>query len=205
VVYDARHEAWSRLPDDSIRPALTQRVVTATPNGPVITGLDSTKPNDGAVASLVLADVWDGHAWHRLPPTGQVGGYAWSWTAGRMVDPDPFTEDGGEANGWGRAYPVGGTLDPRTGQWRPLPAAITEPSPSDWSVVASGRRWVTTYGKVYDVATGRVGTLPRPDGAPDYGVGAVWAGDRLVVFGGADSARGYSGDALTNRAWIWTP
>jgi hypothetical protein len=34
---------------------------------------------------------------------------------------------------------------------------------------------------------------------------ADWADGRLVVFGGVDTSRGYSGDALTNRAWIFTP
>ena len=208
AVYDVRTFRWSLLPRDPLRPALAERGVTATDVGPVVTGVDSTQPNDGRTPSLLLADVWDGSRWRRLPPSEQLAGNDWTWTGTRMVDPEPFSLDGGEVDGWGRSYPMGGTLDPATGEWGPLPEALVDPPQGDargWTISASGGPWFAVLGQVYDDDTGRVAVLPRPHGAPDYGVSAAWAGDRLVAFGGVDSARGYSGDALSDHAWIYTP
>ncbi len=39
----------------------------------MVSGYDATQPNDGHEPSLVLADVWDGEGWTRLPATGQLG------------------------------------------------------------------------------------------------------------------------------------
>ena len=41
--------------------------------GSSVSGYDETQPNDGHEPSLVLADVWDGEGWTRLPATGQLG------------------------------------------------------------------------------------------------------------------------------------
>jgi hypothetical protein len=203
AVYDVRRFHWSLLPPDRIQPLLTAGTVTATSSGPVMTGVDSTQPNDGIEPSLVLADVWDGTTWRRLPPSDQLQS-DFSWTGHRMVSPSPFTENGGEVNGWGRDIPEGGTLDPATGVWGRLPRALTG-DPAGWSVSADGQGWFATAGQIYDDDSGRVYTLDRPDGAPDAGVTGVWAGDRLLAFGGTDSAQGLSGDALSNRAWLWSP
>jgi len=203
AVYDVRRFRVSLLPPDRIRPALTQRSVTATSSGPVVMGYDATQPNDGNEPSLVLADVWDGTAWHRLPPSDQLQA-ALSWTGHRLVNASPFTENGGEVNGWGRDIPEGGTLDPATGEWGRLPKALTGDG-DGWSVSADGGGWFATAGQIYDDDSGRVYALDRPDGAPDYGVTGVWAGDRLLAFGGTDSAEGFSGDALSNHAWLWAP
>jgi hypothetical protein len=210
AVYDVRRFHWSLLPPDRIQPLLTTGTVTATSSGPVMTGVDTTQPNDGTEPSLLLADVWDGRAWRRLPPSDQLEG-DFTWTGQRLVDPSPFTENGGEVNGWGRDVPQGGTLDPATGEWGRLPSGLTG-DPEGWSVSTendgdndSGGGWFAVAGQVYDDSSGRVYTLDRPDGAPDVAVAGAWAGDRLLAFGGTDSTQGFSGDALTNRAWLWTP
>jgi hypothetical protein len=202
AVYDVKRFRWALLPPDRNRPALAQRRVTATAEGPVVTGFDATRPNDGRSPSIVLADVWDGSRWRRLPATGQVGNDEWFWTGSRMVDPHPGTLDGGSVDGWGRAYPVGGVLDPATGRWSRLPAEFVDDA-DGWGVNASGGRWVATYGQLYDTDTGRVTALARPDGAPDDGVTASWAGDRLLAFGGA--TYGGEGSTVTDQAWLYTP
>jgi hypothetical protein len=205
--YDVSRGAWSTLPADPITPRLAQRRVTATPYGPVVTGVDSTKPHDGRTPSLLLADVWDGARWQRLPPSEQLGN-AWTWTGTRMVDPEPFTLDGGEVNGWGRSYPMGGTLDPARGTWGSLPDSLVNPPDREehgWGVSASGGHWIATFGQAYDDSTGAVWHLPQPDGAPDYGVSAAWADGRLLAFGGTDFGSDGSVGDLTNRAWLWTP
>ena len=77
--------------------------------------------------------------------------------------------------------------------------------PEGWDLTASGGTWFAIAGQVYDDSTGRAETLPRPAGAPDRFSTAAWADGRLVAFGGADVSQGSSGQALTNRAWIYTP
>jgi hypothetical protein len=208
AVYSVSGSQWTLLPPDPITPALRQRQVTATDVGPVVTGEGSTQPHDGSAPVLILADVWDGREWHRLPPSGQLANNDWTWTGTRMVDPEPFTLDGGEVNGWGRAYPMGGTLDPATGTWGPLPDALVNAPQGDergWVVSAAGGSWIAVLGHAYDDSTGRVYRLDRPTGAPEWGTTASWADGRLVVVGGASDADGPSGMSLTDRAWVWTP
>jgi hypothetical protein len=217
AVYSVPRSDWTLLPPDPIEPALAQRVVTATDVGPVVTGVDATQPNDGHEPSLLLADVWDGSEWRRLPPSEQLAGNSWSWTGTRMVDPEPFTLDGGQVDGWGRSYPMGGTLDPATGTWGPLPDALVNAPQGDdrgWVVSAADGRWIAVLGQVYDDSTGQVTRLSQPAGAPAYGIAGAWADDRLVAFGGTDFKvdQGCRGPAsvcdqvdLSNHAWLWTP
>jgi hypothetical protein len=201
VVYDVERGDWSTLPADRRSPRLAARRVTATPYGPVVTGIDSTQPNDGRSPSVVLADVFDGKTWRRLPATGQLDNL-WTWNGSRMVDADPTVVDGGETDPFPHAYPAGGLLDPATGKWSPLPQALSVDSGEGWGVNAPGRRWFATYGQVYDSQTGSVVRLAQPDGAADQGSAAAWTDDALVVFGGAT----FGGTTeLSNRAWAWTP
>jgi hypothetical protein len=204
AVYSVVRREWSTLPADPIQPRLSQRRVTATSVGPVVTGYDSTQPDDGRSPSVVLADVWDGTSWRRLPATGQLGNN-WFWTGIVMVDPEPNTGDSGETDDSGRVYPVGGTLDPATGRWDRLPGAITAQVDGGWGVNAQGGRWSAVYGQVYDTETGRVWTLPRPDGAPEVGTTAIWADDALLAFGGVAYGSGASAGKVTDHAWLYTP
>jgi len=199
---------WTLLPPDPIEPALAQRTVTATDVGPVVTGVESTQPHDGSVPALIHADVWNGSRWRRLAPSEQLANNAWTWTGTRMVDPEPFTLDGGEVDGWGRSYSMGGTLDPVAGSWGPLPEALVNAPQGDdrgWGVSAAGGPWIAVLGQAYDDSTGRVYRLDRPSGAPEWGSAASWADGRLVVVGGASQGDDVSGMTLTNRAWLWTP
>jgi hypothetical protein len=200
-VLDVARGRWQELPADPLRPRLTQQRVTATDVGPVVTGYDSTKSNDGRSPSVVLADVFDGTSWHRLPPTRQLDN-TWTWSGSRMVDPDPTVFDGGETNPFPHTYPAGGLLDPATGRWSALPAAMSVDPGEGWGVYAPGPRWFATYGQVYDSQTGSVVRLPRPDGAPAEGTAAAWTDDALIVFGGATFG---AKTELSNDAWAWTP
>jgi hypothetical protein len=206
VMYDAARGLWhERIPRDPIRPRLTHRQVTATPTGPVVTGYDATRPDDGSVADVVLVDVYDGTAWHRLPATDQVGNNTWSWTGTQLVDPEVGTLDGGQVDSWDRRYPVGGRLDPASGRWSALPPAFGSETDDGWAVEAAGGQWVATSGLLYDTATGRVATLSRPAGAPSYDVTAAWAGGSLLVFGGAGDESDQLSGKPSNRAWLYTP
>ncbi len=115
-----RHRAWSTLPADPNRPRLTQKTVTATSAGPVVTGytFDTSRSIDPSTPALALADVWDGTSWKRLPPSDQLG-ISFTWTGQRMVDPNPSVEHGysdghgGVIEDWGEGGPHG--WDPRPG------------------------------------------------------------------------------------------
>jgi hypothetical protein len=200
VSYDVSRAAWSTLPADPITPRLLQRRVTATPYGPVVTGYTSLIGS--AFLNRVTADLYDGTAWHRLPPT-KIVGTDWAWVGDRMFDFDSFAHQGMDSL---PGVELGGQLDPSSGRSGPLPESALETPRDGWSLNASGPAgWAACWGLVYDVRHGQARTLPRPEGAPDYGVSATWTGDRLLAFGGTDfGADGSVGD-LTNRAWLWTP
>ncbi len=197
VMYDARRGLWNeRIPRDPIQPQLTQRRVTATPYGPVVTGYE---PQDG-VAEFVSADVYDGTSWHRFHT--HITGNDWAWAGDRMIDFDSAQHQGSET----RAGPsLGGRLDPSTGRSGPLPDSTLETPDDPWSPVAIGPGgWAACWGLVYDVAHGQAWTLPRPeDDAPDLGTTAAWTDDALLVFGGASF--GGDGSHVTNHAWLYTP
>lgn len=210
IVYDARHAAWKVYPADHLRPRLGGLEVSGTPSGPVLGGYDTSRPYDIHQGSPALVDVWNGHAWHRLPQTGQME-RGFVWTGRRLVDPAVGAQDRGDEYTWPRAYPYGGTLDPTTGSWQALPATLEQLPAGGWDVTTSGypaasggEGWFVVDGRVYDDNTGRAWLLPRPTGAPADYTSAVWSGGTLVAFGGA----AYSGQRLigtTNRAWIYTP
>ena len=201
AVYDVRSFRWSVLPPDLQGRSLRQRRVTATPFGPVVTGYDSAAAADGSVSTTpVVADVFDGTAWDRLPPSG-IAGNDWSWVGDRMVDFDSFAHQGMAPR---PGLALGGLLDPSSGRWSPLPDSALETPEHSWSAVAFGPgAWAACWGLVYDVAGGEAWTLPRPHDAPDQGVTATWAGDRLLAFGGASF--GSNGSTASNHAWLYTP
>jgi hypothetical protein len=206
-VLDVERDTWSALPASDQRPRLTQRTVVAAGVRIVVSGYDATKPNDGHEPSVVLADVWNGQDWTRLPATGQLGNF-WHWTGERLVDLDIQTADGGEVQGWGRSYPHGGRLDPTTGAWAALPDA---PDPErdrvdGWHVNAVDGPLLAGWGYVYDDSTGRWVMLGSPESGVDVDQSAVWADGRLIVFGGVDEETGYRDvSGLSNDAWVWTP
>jgi len=199
AVYDVRSFRWTLLPRDRRQPPMTNRRVTATPEGPVVTG--RLVMNGSELSSGVTADVYSGTSWRRLPDT-HIDGNDWAWAGDRMVDFDSYQHQGMD-----RMLPgitLGGTLDPSTGRSAPLPTSALDTPPDPWSPNAIGPGpWAACWGLVYDVAAGRAWPLPRPDGAPDDGVAAAWADGQLVAFGGA----GYGSDGanVTNHAWLYTP
>jgi hypothetical protein len=196
AVYDVRSFQWSLLPPDHRQPALTQRRVTATPSGVVVTGYLG---QDGITVS-VTAELYDGTSWHRLPQS-HVQGNDWAWAGDRMIDFDSYAHQAMEPQ---PGVELGGQLDPASGRWGRLPESALETPEDGWSPNAVGPGpWAASWGLVYDVAHGKAWTLPRPDGAPDDGVTAAWADGRLLAFGGA----GYGADGAepTNHAWLWSP
>lgn len=204
-VYDPGAGRWSTLPDDPIGPAF-DRVLTAIPTGLVLTAHALVDDPGADGPSLVLAARWDRatDSWTRLPDSDQLGGWAWTWSGRRLVDPSLGGGDGGEVGNYGRSIPFGGILDPASGTWSRLPHAPKQGT-GGWPVGALGGRFAAVAGWTYDDDTASWAPVPRPLGAPDLPGAAVWAGDRLVVIGGLDGARGDTPGSLDRGAWISEP
>jgi heat shock protein HslJ len=209
--YDPGTRTWTPVAEDPLGPGF-DRIYVDTPAGLVLTAKELV-PNPGVEPTFVRAAVLDltAQRWSRLPDSEQVGGWRWTWTGRRMVDATLGEVDGGEVNNYGRSYPIGGVLDPFTGEWGPLPNAPASPSgnypglePGGWPVDAFGGRFTAAEGRLYDDRAETWTVLPRPDGGPTVPGSAVWAGERLVVLGGVD----YDGEpngVLSDTAWLYTP
>ncbi len=107
---DLATATWTELAPDPLEPRLQDAGVFATDAGVVLTGVnyDEAAPDE---PTLTQADVWDGSTWRRLPRTGMIGPL-YHWTGERLVGAEIGSADGGQVNGWDRAYPFGGRLDP---------------------------------------------------------------------------------------------
>lgn len=190
--YDPASGKWSVLPPNPLRPSF-DRTLLSTSSGLVLTAKPIAPGGGPADPALVHAAVLPPGAteWRTLPPAeDQLGGWSWTWSGTRLVDPTPGGADGGKVNNYGRTIPFGGALDPATGTWSHLDDVPDEYS-GGWSVEALGGRYSAVQGWVYDdgdaSGDGRGWTrLDRPEGAPPEPGRAVWADDLLVVVGGSD-------------------
>jgi hypothetical protein len=198
-------QKWTDLPPDPLRPTF-DGVLTSTPVGLVLTAKDLVDQPGSESPAFVRAAVLDADTmtWRELPDSEQIGGFVWAWTGTRMVDPSLGGADGGEVNNYGRTYPYGGILDPKSGTWAALPNAPDEFT-GGWTVEAVDGPLIAYAGWLYDDGHGTWTRLPRPEGAPPQPGSAVWAGDELVVLGGVDYEKGYSTDALSPAAWSFHP
>lgn len=190
-VYEPVDGTWSRLPANPLRPSF-DRVLISTPSGLVLTAKpiapDGGPENPALVRAAVLPA--GSSTWRPVPSSGgQLGGWSWTWTGRRLVDPTPGGADGGEVDSFGRSIPYGGALDPATGDWKPLTGTPQEFT-GGWAVEALGDRYVAVQGWVYDDGDGGQGSswtrLAQPDAAPAEPGRGVWVGDVLIVSGGAD-------------------
>jgi heat shock protein HslJ len=128
-----------------------------------------------------------------------------------MVDASLGEVNGGAENPYDRSYPLGGVLDPFTGEWGPLPNAPASPAGAypgmalgGWPVEAVGGRFTAAEGRLYDDRAESWTVLAPPDGGPTDPGSAVWAGERLVVLGGVEYDREPNG-VLSDTAWLYTP
>lgn len=205
-VLDVERGQWSTLPGSPHEPRIEPQEVSATPEGIVVLGLDSTATNDGTVPSYVFAEVYtEERGWRRLERSDVLGGWGpWHWTGTRLVSPNLECFDGGEVNGYGRCIPSGGTLDPASGIWEPL-SDLPAPGSGGWSLNGAGGPLMLSWGYAYDDSARTWTRISQPNGAPNYSVAAVVADGTVIALGGLDPDKGWDKDALSNRAWSWTP
>jgi hypothetical protein len=202
--YDPETERWSELPPDPLTPAFDRQLLW-TGDALVLLGHELVAQPNSAEPSLVLAarlDLANG-AWERYPDSESLGG-PWGWTGDRIVNAAIGGADGGQVNNWGRTYPWGGVLDPATGSWSDLPGSpdVAADATGIWAAgggwTISGDGWAFHDGSSTWVALRRPGA-----GAADEGQAAVWADDRLLVFGGARIINGRY--VLVDGGWSWIP
>lgn len=191
LVYDPADGTWSQLPANPLRPSF-DRLLISTPSGLVLTakpiGPDGGPEDPALVHAAVLAP--GASTWQPVPSgRDQLGGWHWTWTGQRLVDPTPGGADGGHVNNFGRTIPYGGALDPTPGDWQPLRGTPQEFT-GGWPVEALGGRYNAVQGWIYDDGDAGRGSswtrVTRPDGAPDEPGRGVWIGNVLIVSGGAD-------------------
>jgi hypothetical protein len=149
---------------------------------PLVDQPNSAVPSLYRAASLDL----ESRAWRQLPDS-EIMGYdpAWHWSGGRIVNPSLGSSDGGQVNNWGRAFPHGGILTPPAGDWSPLPNPPAGPGGLRGLSLAGPEQVVSHEGWVFHVPTGTWMELTTPAGADREAIAGAWAGDRLVVWGGA--------------------
>lgn len=203
--FDPAAGEWSDLPASPLGPGF-DRFVAGTDHGPVLLQAPLVEqPGAGPRPSLWEAALLEhGDQWRPLPDSKIVTGYfPWAWSGGRLIAAATgVTDGGGEPPGdYGRDLPYGGMLDVAGGTWEPLPPTDAGPWQSE-SVAAHGEEVVFRDGLLLHVRERRWTPVPLPPGGPRWGVTAVWAADRLLLWGGStfpEMARG----ELHADGWSW--
>ena len=201
-VFTLASGSWTTLPPDPLG-ASFDRLVIWTDAGLVLLAKKLVASPGGADGpSFVRAALFADGAWRRLPDLDCIGGWSWHWTGTRLVAPQLGSADGGEIDGYGRAIPFGGWLDPVTGASGPLPNTPATEAITQWVDGPADGDLLVVQGWLYDDAAGTWTALTRPPGGDWIDSAGVLMGRRLIVAGGYDAADDYRSEAgLTNAAW----
>jgi hypothetical protein len=203
--YDPSSRTWTALPRDPLALSFDRSMVW-TGTELVLIGLDVV-PSPGLEGpSLYRAAALDPASgqWRGLPDSEIAGGYpVWFSAGGLVVNPSMGTTDEGMDNPYGRTYPYGGILDPERGNWEPLPDPPQGYGPYPDLTVGGEETLISAAGWVLEVPTGTWERLPRPVKGLHRGHAAVWAGDRLIVWGGVRWDVGKP--EVLRDGWAWLP
>ena len=205
LVLDVVRRQWSELPVDEQQPHLAPSAVLPTDDGIFACGPDpAVDPDDGDTPAYTIVDRFDGERWSaRFPKAGSIGDLCEHWTGTRLANLDSQTAPGLDGN-----PPMGGRVDPETGEWSPLPGApdVDTPRGDGWYPHAADGPLMAGWGYVYDDDAETWTYLGRPRSPVDNQQSAVWADGRLLVFDGIDEATAYDDPSgLSDETWIWTP
>jgi hypothetical protein len=171
-VFDAAAETWTALPDDPMTPAFDRTMAWADPHLYLFD--KELVPNPGSEEpSIVRAarlDVGAG-TWERLPDSGIIGGWSpWLVDGAQLVNPYLGSADGGEVNGWGKSYPMGGILDGATTTWLPLPDGAPQPehegavTPVAGALSGTSASFADIEGQVLDASSDTWLAMSHPTG-----------------------------------------
>lgn len=165
LAYDPATGTWGQLPYDPLSPSFDRSMVWA--GGELVLFDMEHVPQPGSdgpsVARAAALDVESG-SWRRLPDSEIIATGPFVDVGGLLVNPALGWADGGEVNGWDRAYPYGGILDPANGQWSPLPAPPAGQREFSVGLVAADRgHYIGEQGWVLDMDTGMWIDVPPLD------------------------------------------
>jgi hypothetical protein len=207
-LFDPASGTWTPLPDPPGTPGFDRAMVALDEHTLALLDLELVPNPGGDGPTLYRAAVLDLTAsrWRRFADSDISGLYGgWHAVGGRLVTASTPTVDGGNVGNYGRDVPTGGILDPATGTWSALPARDDEHvGPAVGEVAGDGV--VVSDGWALHVADGRWERLPdldRLDGVS--GQSSVWAGDQLMVWGGARFDDKHPAGELLGTGWTWRP
>lgn len=207
-VLDPATEEWTPLPEPPGTPAFDRTMVAVDDHTLALLDVELV-PDPGADGpTLYRAAVLDltTNGWRRLPTSDVAGlGGGWHPVGDLLVNASTQTVDGGEVGNYGRDVPTGGILDPANGTWSTLPARHdSAPGPAVGDV--AGDDVVVSEGWALHVAHSRWERLPDLDALDGVsGQASVWAGDRLMVWGGARFDDDTPAGELLGTGWTWQP
>jgi hypothetical protein len=213
-VFDPATSSWSELPPDPLSPSFDRSMAWS---GRELLLFDhELVPNPGAeepaLTRAAALDLESG-SWRRLPDSEILATGPWVVVNGRLVNPTLGGADGGD-DGWGRAYPYGGILDPASGEWAALPHPPG--GEEDWGSgvldtpggvhTDSGGHYFANRGWILDTSDNAWIEIPPLDtGELVTGRTVVAAGTDLLVFGGARWKANSVDATLLADAWVWSP
>jgi len=191
LVFDADADAWAPLPDDPFPASFDRLAVWSEPHLDLFAkDLAKVSGPQPAVLQVARLDLAAG-TWEQLPDSDRIGSGPWLAEAGEITSPNLGSADGGEVDGWGRAYQNGGTLDLETGTWTDLPLppgptpTLDSTPPTSGIVGATGAVWFRKEGFALDVTRDEwVDVAPVPDGHEDARPVVATAGRDMIAVAG---------------------
>jgi hypothetical protein len=208
LVFDPDTNSWSELPHDPLSPSFDRSMTWSGQelllfDHELVPNPGSEKPSLTRAAALDL----ETGTWRRLPDSEILASGPWVNVDGRLINPTLGGADGGEVGNWGHTYPYGGTLDPASGRWSPLPNPPGgEEGFGSGVLTESDGHYFGYRGWILDTTTSTWIELPPLD-TDELVTGrtVVPAGTALLVFGGARWKPNSLDATLLNDAWIWSP
>lgn len=203
ALFDPSTGEWSSLPLDPLIPSFDRSMVWTGTELVLIAPEDQPPQVATYVHRVATLDLASG-TWRRLPDSPTMGDPIWFWSAGWVVNPEiGHVGDNGSVEGKGPPY--GGMFDPSTGRWSELPPPPKRLVPYGGPNVGGNRYVVTEQGAILDVVSRNWEALPAPPVAADERAVAVWAGDRLIVWGGYRWNSSQDQAEMVNAGWSWIP
>jgi len=206
LLFDPETQSWVELPPDPLSPSF-DRLYVANGDRLILMAKD-LEPNPGSegpsLARVAELDL-DTGAWETQGRSEILGTWDGVDLGSTIVFPWSGQADGGEVNNWGRFYPFGGTYEPGSGRWSPLP----DPAQNDSFEIAgivNGEQasFNSSTGAVLDLEQGSWLDLPAlPDADSHFAERTVVAaGNQLFVFGGESWS---GGSAVTAATYLIDP
>ncbi|HEV7719692.1 MAG TPA: hypothetical protein VGO60_00320 [Iamia sp.] len=191
LVFEAESGTWAPLPGDPFPASFERGAVWSEPHLYLFAkDLAKVSGPQPAVLQVARLDLAAG-TWEQLPDSDRIGSGPWLAEAGEITSPNLGSADGGEVDGWDRAYQNGGTLDLGTGTWTDLPvppgpaSTMDSRPPTSGIVGATGASWFRTEGFALDVTRDEwVDVAPVPDGQDDARPVVATAGRDMIAVAG---------------------